>query len=134
MAVAGEMKKRTITQKRKAMLAALKVSMGVVQVACDKVGISRQTHYRWLETNEKYRKSVEDMQEVALDFAESSLLRNIQKGKESSTIFYLKTKGKKRGYLETQVNLNTDVSLEQLAGKDVTELEEMYLALKKGNK
>jgi hypothetical protein len=37
---------------------------------------------------------------VALDFAESQLHKQIQSGEVSSTIFYLKTKGKKRGYVE----------------------------------
>ena len=42
------------------------------------------------------------MQNVALDFAESQLHKQIQDNSTSATIFYLKTQGKKRGYVERQ--------------------------------
>ena len=85
---------------KKAMIEALEKSLGVVTTACKTVGISRQTHYEWLKEDEQYRKAVEDISDVALDFAESQLHKQIQNGEVSSTIFYLKTKGKKRGYIE----------------------------------
>ena len=47
---------------------------------------------------------------MALDFAESQLHKQIQNGEVSSTIFYLKTKGKKRGYIERQ-EIAADVSV-----------------------
>lgn len=87
---------------KKAMIEALEKSLGVVTTACKTVGISRQTHYEWLKEDEQYRKAVEDISDVALDFAESQLHKQIQNGEVSSTIFYLKTKGKKRGYIERQ--------------------------------
>lgn len=84
------------------MIEALEKSLGVVTTACKSVGISRQTHYEWFKEDEQYRKAVEDISDVALDFAESQLHKQIQNGEVSSTIFYLKTKGKKRGYIEKQ--------------------------------
>ena len=42
------------------------------------------------------------MKNVALDFAESQLHKQIQDNSTSATIFYLKTQGKKRGYVERQ--------------------------------
>ena len=85
---------------KKAMIEALEKSLGVVTTACKTVGISRQTHYEWLREDEQYRDAVDDIGDVALDFAESQLHKQIQSGEVSSTIFYLKTKGKKRGYVE----------------------------------
>lgn len=82
------------------MIEALEKSLGVVTTACKTVGISRQTHYEWLREDDQYRDAVEDIGDVALDFAESQLHKQIQSGEVSSTIFYLKTKGKKRGYVE----------------------------------
>lgn len=95
---------------KKAMIEALEKSLGIVTTACKSVGISRETHYRWLREDEEYRKQVEDISDVALDFAESQLHKQIQNGEVSSTIFYLKTKGKKRGYVE-RTEITADVSV-----------------------
>jgi hypothetical protein len=89
-------------QHKKAMLEALEQSLGIVTSACKKVGIGRTTHYEWLKTDEDYKKAVNSIEDIALDFAESQLHLQIQEGSTTSTIFYLKTKGKKRGYVERQ--------------------------------
>ena len=95
---------------KKAMIEALEKSLGVVTTACKTVGISRQTHYEWLREDGQYRDAVDDIGDVALDFAESQLHKQIQNGEVSSTIFYLKTKGKKRGYVE-RTEITADVSV-----------------------
>ena len=92
---------QTDTHKR-AMIEALEKSLGVVTTACKTVGIARQTHYEWYREDEQYKASVDSIADIALDFAESQLHKQIQSGEVSSTIFYLKTKGKKRGYIERQ--------------------------------
>lgn len=89
-----------VLQHKSAMVDALHKSLGIVTSACRIVGISRETHYRWLSEDPEYKKAVEDISEVALDFAESQLHKQIQEGEVTSTIFYLKTKGKNRGYIE----------------------------------
>lgn len=86
--------------KKAAMIEALEKTLGIVTSACKLVGITRQTHYEWLHTDEEYKKQVEDISEIALDFAESQLHRQIKDNNTTSTIFYLKTKGKNRGYVE----------------------------------
>lgn len=93
--------KKTKLQKE-AMIKALENSIGIVSAACGKVGISRQTHYRWLEEDEDYADNVKEIKNFALDFAESKLLECIKNNKETSIIFYLKTQGKRRGYIERQ--------------------------------
>jgi len=92
------------------MIEALEKSLGVVTTACKSVGISRQTHYEWYKEDESYRKKVDDVADIALDFAESQLHKQISNGEVSSTIFFLKTKGKKRGYVE-RTEIAADVSL-----------------------
>ena len=87
---------------KKAMIKALHKSLGVVSHACEAVGINRTTHYRWLEDDEEYRKEVESVQEFQLDFVESKLFENIGNNDTTATIFYLKTRGRKRGYIERQ--------------------------------
>jgi hypothetical protein len=87
---------------KKAMLEALEKSLGVVTSACKTVDISRETHYRWLREDADYKAAVEGLSDVALDFAESQLHKQIKDGNSTATIFFLKTKGKKRGYIERQ--------------------------------
>jgi len=87
---------------KKEMLAALKETLGVVSPACEMVGISRNTHYVWMKEDEEYKLAVDDLLEFQMDFVESKLFSNINNGDVGSTIFYLKTKAKKRGYFEKQ--------------------------------
>ena len=89
-------------QHKKAILEALEQSLGVVTTACKKVGIGRTTFYQWLKDDEEFAKQVDDISNITLDFAESQLHKQIKNGNTSATIFYLKTKGKKRGYVERQ--------------------------------
>ena len=101
-------------QHKKAVLEALEQSLGVVTSACKKVGVGRTTFYGWLADDEDFANQVKDIENVALDFAESQLHKQIKDGNPSSTIFYLKTKGKKRGYIEKMesevINKNIDIS------------------------
>ena len=87
---------------KRAMIEALEKSLGVVTTACKSVGIARSTHYDWMDADPEYKKAVDGLQDVALDFAESKLFKSIENGSDTATIFYLKTKGKKRGYIERQ--------------------------------
>jgi hypothetical protein len=89
-------------QHKRAMLDALEKSLGVVTAACKAVGIGRTTHYLWMQEDAEYRAAVEGLSDVALDFAESQLHKQIKDGNSTATIFFLKTKGKKRGYIERQ--------------------------------
>ena len=89
-------------QHKKAMIEALEKSLGVVTTACKKVGIGRTTFYGWLQDDPEFAKEVDDIQNITLDFAESQLHKQIKDGNTTATIFYLKTKGKKRGYIERQ--------------------------------
>lgn len=88
--------------RKEAMLQALEKSLGVVTTAARVVGIERTTHYNWMNTDEEYKEAVISIEDVALDFAESKLHSMINNEDTAATIFYLKTKGKKRGYIERQ--------------------------------
>ena len=75
--------------------------MGNVSKACKASQISRQTYYDWMKDKE-FSNNIEEVREGLLDFAEHQLLSNIKEGKTAEIIFYLKTRGKKRGYIERQ--------------------------------
>jgi hypothetical protein len=87
---------------KKKVLTALEQSLGVVTQALKKINIHRSTFYRWLQEDEEFAKEVAEVQDITLDFAEAQLLKQIQGGNTTATIFYLKTKGKERGYIERQ--------------------------------
>lgn len=102
------------------MLQELEKSKGIVSIAAARCGLSRTNHYKWYEQSVKYKKAVDDINEAAIDHVESKLLEKIDgvqvvgtdhKGlpvvygippSDTAIIFYLKTKGKKRGYIEKQ--------------------------------
>jgi len=86
--------------KKESMLKSLESSLGVVTIACKKTDIPRSTFYKWLREDEEFAKQVKDIENIALDFVESKLHNQIEKNNTAATIFYLKTKGKKRGYIE----------------------------------
>ncbi len=87
---------------KKKMLKALKETLGIVSQACEMVGISRNTHYVWIKDDIQYKTEVDELLEFQMDFVESKLFENINNGDVPSTIFYLKTKAKTRGYIEKQ--------------------------------
>lgn len=115
------------TTKKEQMIEALKNSLGVVSHACEVVGISRNTHYTWMREDADYKEQCEAITESAIDFVESKLFERIsgvligKKDKDggidtyelppdnTSIIFYLKTKGKKRGYVERQEVISNTV-------------------------
>ena len=103
------MNKQNSTLKR-AMIEALEKSLGIVTTACKSVGIDRGSHYNWMKDDEQYKAEVESIEDIAIDFAESQLHKQIKDGIPTSTIFYLKTKAKKRGYVErTEVHQETTI-------------------------
>jgi hypothetical protein len=108
---------KTDTNKR-LMLESLKSNLGIVSKSCESVNISRDTHYRWLKEDKAYSESVYAITERSIDFAEGQLF-NLMAGSKrqvvtnrgavveikdgpnaTAIIFYLKTKGKNRGYVE----------------------------------
>jgi len=103
---------------KKAMIDALEKSLGIVTIACKSVGMSRQTHYRWLKEDPEYAKSVKDIEDITLDFGESQLHMLMRDKNPAAVIFFLKTKGKGRGYVESQevVTYNPDKAPSWLDG------------------
>ena len=71
-----------------------------ITAACAALNITRQTFYNRKLNSKKLCEMIEDADESLLDFAESKLVEHINDGDVTSLIFFLKTKGKKRGYVE----------------------------------
>lgn len=86
--------------KKEKVIEALEKTMGIVHTACQMVNIARATFYRWIQEDKEFGQKVDEIKNLQMDFVESKLLKNIGDGKETSIIFYLKTKGRNRGYSE----------------------------------
>lgn len=85
-------------QHKRAMIEALEQSLGIVSEACRICKVGRTTHYDWLESDPEYKQAVEAIGDIALDFVESQLFKQIKEQNTTATIFYLNNKGKRRGY------------------------------------
>ncbi len=68
--------------------------------AAKKTGIDRTTPYRWMREDDEYSDKVKELLNVSLDFVEGKLFEAIAENNIAAIIFYLKTKGKVRGYVE----------------------------------
>lgn len=91
-------------QKKASFLSVLKASKGIIQTACDACGITRAMFYRWRDGDSGFKAKYDEVNEGQIDKVESKLLRKIDDGDTTAIIFYLKTKGKSRGYSERTVD------------------------------
>ena len=108
---------RTTILKKENFLNNLKANGFNISKACEETQIARRTYYDWLESDEEFKSSVEDAQEKLIDDAERALQDKIIDGDTTSIIFFLKTKGKQRGYVERQevkadVDANVSIKVE----------------------
>lgn len=132
--------------RKEQIIIALSECHGIVTDACRKTDVPRSTYYKWLNEDAEFRKAVEDTQEEAIDFVEGKLFQKINGvalGKndaegnmiiyehppsDTAIIFYLKTKAKKRGYVErTEVDNNHSggikITIEDAGGCDPIDYE-----------
>lgn len=80
-----------------------------VSAMCSAIGCTRSAFYKWIEKDHKLAEMIDEAKEAIIDFAESKLIEHINDGDVTSLIFFLKTKGKKRGYvekIEQDLNIN----------------------------
>jgi hypothetical protein len=81
---------------------AIKKSHGIVASAARILGIDRSTVQRYINNYPTIKAALENEREVWTDIAESQLIRAVRKGSLPAVMFYLKTVGRNRGYIERQ--------------------------------
>lgn len=89
-----------MNKEKENFIQALQRSTGIVTAACDAIGISRETYRQWRLKDAEFARAADDVLESQVDHVESKLLQKINDGDTTAIIFYLKTKGKSRGYTE----------------------------------
>ena len=83
------------------LLDALERHLGIVTGACKDVGVTRKTFYQYYKDDLDFKKSVDDINNITLDFVENQLLKQIKEGSERSILFYMKYRGRTRGYTDS---------------------------------
>ncbi len=102
------------TKRQQKFLKALADVGGNITAACMKSGVkSRNTVYDWMKKPD-FKAEVEAINEASLDYVESKLMTAIQNDNITAIIFYLKTKGKKRGYVEAIENQMAENQFESI--------------------
>jgi hypothetical protein len=79
---------------------ALIAADGALTHAARRLGTSYRHLKKYIDANDKLTEVLHGIEETNLDAAESTLFAAIREGNLTATIFYLKTRGKGRGYAE----------------------------------
>ena len=93
--------------------AALRSSGGIVTTAAGQLGVSHGAVFGYLKRHPELEEVRQEAIEATLDVAEGELLQQIKNGNLTAIIFFLKCKGKGRGYIERQ-------QIEQTGGGKLT--------------
>ena len=81
---------------------AITEAQGLISVAARRLGCSRTAVYEAAKNHPEVQRAIDDARERTTDLAEGKLIQKINEGDNTAIIFYLKTQGKRRGYVERQ--------------------------------
>ena len=89
---------------KEAFIIAYKENFGNITIACESAGVGRGQYKSWCDKDPEFRQRLAEIEpeEIMLDFGEHKLMERVAKGDTLATMFLLKTKGKRRGYIERQ--------------------------------
>lgn len=97
-------------QAQEEFLACYEKTLGVLTPAAKAAGVNPSTVWRWKQEFPEFAQRCEEIEEIAVDFVETKLYNLINEGSEACTIFYMKTRGRHRGYSEKQqLDVNAEV-------------------------
>lgn len=82
------------------MADALIAANGLLSRAAKRLGCSISTVFDYCQKHPQVQAARREAEERVLDFAEGKLMEAINEGDKTAIIFFLKCKGKKRGYTE----------------------------------
>lgn len=102
------------------MIDALHKTKGMVYLAADVVGCDADTIYNRSKVSPAVAQAMVTESEHAVDVAEIQLLKQINEGNIAALIFFLKTKGKGRGYVERHEIMITSDQTEVLKKHGLT--------------
>lgn len=88
--------------RKKDVVEAIQQYRGNISAMARAFQVSRQAIYDYISNKPDLKQMIQDERESMLDDAESEIYKQIRKGNTTALIFFLKTQGKTRGYVERQ--------------------------------
>lgn len=82
--------------------AQIKTLHGNISAVANVFGVHRHTISNRIKKSDRLSQALHNAREAMIDNVESKLYENALAGQETSVIFFLKTQGKSRGYVERQ--------------------------------
>ncbi len=121
---AGVTEQEKIAHNKALFLEALSQRNGLINAASVFTKIPYRTHKNWYDGDPEYKDQIDQVLETQVDKVESALLKRISNEDTTAIIFYLKCKGKGRGYIERQevqhsVGESVESFLDQFKNRDV---------------
>lgn len=95
------------------VIALIEETSGNVSRCAKKLGCARNTLSAFISNHSTCQQALDNARESMLDEGESSLYDAVKDGESWAICFFLKTKGKSRGYIERSEHTGAD-------GKDLT--------------
>ncbi|HVW99916.1 MAG TPA: hypothetical protein VHA52_05720 [Candidatus Babeliaceae bacterium] len=89
---------KSIAEKKQELITNLMKCGGIVTIACLRSNVGRTMFYEYINTDPEFAANVEQVQDAFLDYAESRLFDLMLTGDRAAIMFFLKAKGKNRGY------------------------------------
>lgn len=84
--------------------------------------ISRKTMYNRMTDFPGIEEVVAEARDIGIDEAEGALRKKILAGDTTAIIFFLKTQGRWRGYIERQDNLNINIDVSAMTDEQLLKL------------
>lgn len=103
---------RSLRQRKKKFLKAFAQHHGIVKRAAEAISIRREDFYKWYKEDEDFKRQADAISEGCVDEAEGKLWEHIENDSEKSLHFYLRAKGKQRGYYDkSEVTQDTNINI-----------------------
>ena len=92
-----------LTKNQLKFLQALRDNLGIISKAAAACNMHRNSHFKWIHESQEYKDEADSIIEECIDVVENALMEKITvEADTTAIIFFLKTKGKKRGFIEKQ--------------------------------
>lgn len=108
---------------KKAFLEAFVRNGGNISKAAEAANVARSTVYAWKANDDEFKELLYHADESLIDHVEGKLMELINSNETAAVIFFLKTKGKRRGYTERQeIEVSRSFDLSGLSDEELDTL------------